>query len=49
MIAKAETSPSPGLQREAAAAKRFLERMDVSGDLYALRQRMVRWILRLLR
>lgn len=43
-VAEAE---SAGIGKEAAAAKRFIDGMEVTGDLDALRREMVAWIRRL--
>ncbi len=48
-VADAERGPSERAHRDAAEARRFLERIDVSGDLYALREGMIRRIRRLRR
>jgi hypothetical protein len=46
-IATAEASSSARLRRRAAAARQFVDGMDVSGDLYAVRQALIDWTLRL--
>lgn len=48
-IAEAEVSSSPALRKAATEATGFVETMDVSGDLYVIRQEILRWILRLRR